>query len=301
MEKDTLGITILVGALVLFILFVYIQSLRSFRNKEDNRFNENLYQYRKTLYFLFVLLVGFLWLFKLIAIDNWQTLIILAGIVVFIDIFVFSTPTITKIWQTELQAYDPLKTYIQENSYIEEKQQNKLNYFSQMVQIAPFVKSEIDKEKLPFLDTLGLFLNYYSTTFGLSVHLYEVLIKEDNGSIEDALINNFVKILETIKQRHTLDWDSMLDNLEIDNNDERSDIEEFIMEKLWGGEIVALDREEKHGKGMAYICPVFVGDNHTLIIFIEEIQQRVYEIDALFITNLAFLFCFLEDQNAVEN
>lgn len=296
MEKETLGISILVGTLVLFILFVYIQSLFSFRNKEDNRFNENLYQYRKTLYFLFVLLVGVLWLVKVITIDDWQTLIILAGIVIFIDIFVFSTPTITKIWQTEFQAYDPLKTYIQENSYIEEKQQNKLNYFSQLIQIAPFIKSEIDKEQLPFLDALGLFLNYYSITFGLGAHLYEVTIKDNDG---DALSNDFIKILQTIKQTHTLDWESMLDNLDIDTNDS-NDIERLIIETLWNGDIVGLDREEKHGKGMAHICPVFVGDNHTFIIFLEEIQQRVYEIDALFITNLAFLFCFLEDQNLAE-
>lgn len=54
LEKEALGFSILIGILLLFILYVYIQSWRSFRNKEDNRFNENLYQYRKTLYFFYL-------------------------------------------------------------------------------------------------------------------------------------------------------------------------------------------------------------------------------------------------------
>lgn len=283
-------ISVLVGALLLFILFVYIQSWRSFRNKEDNRFNENLYQYRKTLYFLFVLSLIAFWIIDFISIDDWKRLVILAGIAVFIDIFVFSTPTIKSIWKTEFQSYDPLKTYIQENSYIEEKQQNKLNYFSQLLQIAPLIKSDIDKKQLPFPDALELFLSYYADTFGLRIHLYEVKAKDNE--IEYEPIDIFIKIIQIIKQTHTLDWESMPDNLTI--NDER-DIEEAIIETLWNGNIVALDREEKHGKGMAHICPVFAGENHTFVLFIEEVYQRVYEIDALFITNLACLFCFLED------
>ncbi|MGP4041809.1 type II toxin-antitoxin system SpoIISA family toxin [Gracilibacillus sp. D59] len=296
MDKETLGISILVGVLLLFILFVYIQSLRSFSNKEDNRFNENLYQYRKTLYFLFVLSVGILWIIDIISIVDWEMLVILAGMVIFIDIFVFSTPTIKKIWRAEFQSYDPLKTYIQENSYIEEKQQDKLNYFSQLIQVAPFVKSDIDKKQLDFPDSLGLFLNYYADTFGLRVHLYEV--KTEN--IECEPIDVFINTIQTVKQTHTLDWESMVDNLTIDN--EKSSLtESFIVETLWNGDIVALDREEKHGKGMAHICPIFVRENHTFILFIEEIHQRIYEMDALFLTNLAFLFCFLEDQNLVKN
>ncbi|MFD2657247.1 type II toxin-antitoxin system SpoIISA family toxin [Gracilibacillus thailandensis] len=296
MEKETVIISILVGVLLLFILFVYIQSLRSFHDKEDNRFTENLYQYRKTLYFLFVLVIGALWLVEIISIDDWQKLVILAGMAVFIDIFVFSTPTIKKIWKTEFQSYDPLKTYIQENSLIEEKQQDKLNYFSQLLQIAPFIKSDIDKKQLDFPDSLNLFLSYYADTFGLRVHLYEVKPKDLEAEYET--IDIFIKTIQTIKQTHTLDWESMLDNLVIDNED---NIEKVIMETLWNGDIVALDREEKHGKGMAHICPAFVGENHTFILFIEEIHERVYEIDALFITNLACLFCFLEDEKLVTN
>ncbi|WP_018931549.1 type II toxin-antitoxin system SpoIISA family toxin [Gracilibacillus lacisalsi] len=296
MEKETVIISILVGVLLLFILFVYIQSLRSFHDKEDNRFTENLYQYRKTLYFLFVLVIGALWLVEIISIDDWQKLVILAGMAVFIDIFVFSTPTIKKIWKTEFQSYDPLKTYIQENSLIEEKQQDKLNYFSQLLQIAPFIKSDIDKKQLDFPDSLNLFLSYYADTFGLRVHLYEVKPKDLETEYEP--IDIFIKTIQTIKQTHTLDWESMLDNLVIDNED---NIERVIMETLWNGDIVALDREEKHGKGMAHICPAFVGENHTFILFIEEIHERVYEIDALFITNLACLFCFLEDEKLVTN
>ncbi|SFL80477.1 Toxin SpoIISA, type II toxin-antitoxin system [Gracilibacillus orientalis] len=296
MGKETLVISILIGVLLLFILFVYVRSLRSFSNKEDNRFNENLYQYRKTLYVLFVLSIGTLWLAEVISIDDWQRLVILAGMAVFIDIFVFTTPTIKKIWKTEFQAYDPLKTYIQENSLIEEKQQDKLNYFSQLLQIAPFIKSDIEKKQLNFPESLDLFLCYYADTFGLRVHLYEVKAKDIE--IEHEPIEVFIKTIQTIKQTHTLDWGSMPVNLAV--NDE-GNTERLIMETLWNGDIVALDREEKHGKGMAHICPIFVGENHTFILFIEEIHQRVYEIDAMFITNLACLFCFLEDQNLVEN
>lgn len=290
MGKETIVITILVGTLLLFILFVYIQSWRSFFKKEDHRFNENLYQYRKTLYFLFVLSIVALWIVEFISIDEWQRLAVLAGITIFIDIFVFSTPTIKSIWKTEFQSYDPLKTYIQENSYIEEKQQNKLNYFSQLLQIAPLVKSDIDKKQLVFSDALALFLSYYADTFGLRVHLYEV--KPKDNELEYEPLDIFIKTIQTIKQTHTLDWESMPDNLVVDDE---NNAEDTIIETLWNGDIVALDREEKHGKGMAHICPVFAGENHTFVLFIEETHQRVYEMDALFITNLACLFCFLEE------
>ncbi|QGH35012.1 hypothetical protein GI584_13600 [Gracilibacillus salitolerans] len=296
MEKEALVISILVGVLLSFILFVYIQSLRSFHNKEDNRFNENLYQYRKTLYVLFVLSIGTLWLIEFISLDDWKKLVILAGLAIFIDIFVFSTPTIKKIWRTEFQNYDPLKTYIQENSLIEEKQQDKLNYFSQLLQIAPFIKSDIEKKQLDFPNSLNLFLSYYADTFGLRVHLYEVKPKDIETEYEPMEV--FIKTIQTIKQTHTLDWGTMPVNLELDNE---VNTDRLVMDTLWNGDIVALDREEKHGNGMAHICPVFVGENHTFILFIEEIHQRVYEMDALFITNLACLYCFLEDQNLVRN
>lgn len=294
MEKETIGITILVGVLLVFILFVYIQSWRSFRNKEDNRFTENLYQYRKTLYFLFVISIGMLWVFKIILIHHWQTLVVLAGIVIFIDIFVFSTPTIKKIWRAEFQAYDPLKTYIQENSFIEEMQRDKLNYFSQLIQIAPLIRADIEMRQLTFAASLELFLSYYADNFGLRVHLYELNKLDTDFEPVDVFINT----IQTIKQTHTLDWESMMD-FETTTNDNNS-IEIYIVEKLWNGEIVALDREEKHGKGMAHLCPIFAGEQRDILLFIEETHQRVYEMDALFITNLAFLFSFLESENLMD-
>ncbi|WP_281269243.1 type II toxin-antitoxin system SpoIISA family toxin [Paraliobacillus ryukyuensis] len=216
----------------------------------------------------------------------------LVAIVIFIDIFVFSTPTITKIWKTEFQAYDPLKTYIQENSFIEEKQRDKLNYFSQLIQIAPYIKSEIELQHNDFLEGLGAFLNYYAEGFGLCIHLYNVETVADQS--EDERMNEFLDTIHRIKQTHTLDWLCMLDNLDVQGD---SDAEEVVIDNLWSGEIVALDREEKHGKGMSHLCPIFVGDDYIFILFIEEIYQRIYEIDALFITNLAFLYCYLETQN----
>src|SRR5699024_6730974 len=219
------------GILLVFILFVYIQSWRSFLNKEDNRFNENLYQYRKTLYFLFILSIGILWIFNIIFIHDWQTLIVLAGTVVFVDIFVFSTPTIKKIWRAEFQAYDPLKTYIQENSFIEEMQRDKLNYFSQLIQIAPSLKSDIETRQLPFALSLELFLSYYVDSFGLRVHLYEVNKMETDFQPVDI----FLKTIQTIKQTHTIDWESMIDSEAIPTDS--TSIEMYIVEKLLHGEI----------------------------------------------------------------
>src|SRR5690625_3066431 len=86
--------------LLIFICFVYYRSWKSFYNKDDNRFKENLNQYRKTLYFIFVLIVGTLSLFKIIDKNDWQYLLMGAAMVIFIDISVFSTPTIKRIWNT---------------------------------------------------------------------------------------------------------------------------------------------------------------------------------------------------------
>lgn len=295
LEKEALGFSILIGILLLFILYVYIQSWRSFRNKEDNRFNENLYQYRKTLYFLFVLCLGILWIVQILSIKDWQTLLILAVIVVFIDISVFSTPTIKKIWRTEFQAFDPLKSYIQENSLLEERQKDKLNYFSQLIQIAPLIKSDIDSRDLEFSEALSIFLSYYAEAFGLRIHLYQVEANRQNEEQPYETIDLFIETIQIIKHTHTLDWSTMPDNLV--KPDETASSETIVIETLWNGDIVALDREEKHGKGMAHLCPVFVGEDEIFLLFIEEHHQRVYEMDALFLTNLACLFCFFEKQN----
>ncbi|ENH97547.1 hypothetical protein J416_06033 [Gracilibacillus halophilus YIM-C55.5] len=292
MDKETVSISVSVVVLLVFILYVYIQSWMSFREKGNNQFNENLYQYRKTLYVLFVLVIGMLLLMQTISIeDNWKLLMMLAGMIVFIDIFVFSTPTIKKIWKTEFQAYDPLKQYIQENSLIEEKQKDKLNYFSQLVQIAPFLKNDIAKKRLDIADSLALFLSYYADHFGLRVHLYNVGEKHKITSDVDHLFSEFGETLQAIKHTHTLDWCTMPSNI----TKEDEDAERTVVETLWNGDIIALDREDKHGKGIAHLCPIFVGED-IFVLFIEEIHQQVYEMDALFLTNLACLYCFLEHE-----
>ncbi|MDX8045914.1 type II toxin-antitoxin system SpoIISA family toxin [Gracilibacillus sp. S3-1-1] len=296
MGKTTFVIFVLAGILLSFILFVYIQSWRGFYNKEGNHFRENLYQYRKTLYVLFITSLFILWAMEVVTIDDWQRLAVLAVIIIFIDIFVFSTPTIKSIWKTEFQSYDPLKTYIRENTYMEERQQNKLNYFSQLLQITPLIKADIDQKQLSFPYALDLFLSYYANTFGLRVHLYEAKQKENELNAEP--MDEFFKTIQVIKQTHTLDWESMPDNLTMDDS---PNAEEKIVETLWNGDIVALDREEKHGKGMAHLCPIFAAENHLFILFIEETNQRVYEMDALFLSNLACLFCFLEEENFVKD
>lgn len=294
MAKEMWAASIFIAVLLLFILYVYVKSLRSYRNKEHNRFNENLYFYRKTLYVLYLSMIAIFWLLQLFTIKDWQTLLILAGVIVFIDIFIFSTPTITKIWKTEFQAYDPLKIYIQENSFMEEKQRDKLNYVSQLIQMAPIIKEEIKEMELPFHESLGIYLNYYAETFGLQLHIYQIARTSEASRSVNQRYEDFIKIIHIIKQTHTLDWESMLDNVDMLSSDYNYP-EKFIVNMLWNGEIIALDREEKHGKGMAHLCPIFIEDQYTFILFIEEQHQRVYEMDALFLTNLAFLFCFLEN------
>ncbi|HLS59715.1 MAG TPA: type II toxin-antitoxin system SpoIISA family toxin [Virgibacillus sp.] len=71
------------------------------QHKKTNRYKENLYHYHKTLYFIFVMIIGALSLFHIIDKKDWQYLLIGAAMIVFIDIAIFSTPPIKKIWNTE--------------------------------------------------------------------------------------------------------------------------------------------------------------------------------------------------------
>ncbi|MFD2762061.1 type II toxin-antitoxin system SpoIISA family toxin [Lentibacillus juripiscarius] len=82
-------------------------------------------------------MVGGLAFFQLIDKGDWQYLLMGAAVIIFVDIAVFSIPTIRKIWKTEFGSHDDIKEYIQKNDLMAENQQDKLNYFSELVQLAP--------------------------------------------------------------------------------------------------------------------------------------------------------------------
>lgn len=286
-EFHFLWVQIAIGIFLVFLISVYIVSAVNFF-KVENRYRENLPLYRKTLYFLFTVLIGVLGMLNQIRIEDWKYLLMAAIAVVFTDIAVLSTPTITKIWNAEFGSHDDAKKYIQQNATNERNRKAKLNYFSQLVQTAHFVKGKIAEQGLNEREAFQTFLNYYPNEFGLKMVLYRMGIRSEH---EEQISEEFRALITRIERVHSLNLEEMADIPKEDNRDSRSARERAI-QQVWNGTVLALNKEEEN---IAHICPIFIRGKDSYVIFLIEDTGTLLELDPLLITDLAYIYLGIAD------
>lgn len=99
------------------MILLIVLSLIYFWWRTD-KYVENLQAIRKSYYVLFFLLVCLGILTKQLQMSDWTMILSLASAAVFIDIAVFQTPDILKIWNTEFQHSNYIRKTIRKNEEV---------------------------------------------------------------------------------------------------------------------------------------------------------------------------------------
>lgn len=222
---------------------------------------------RKGLYFIFVsaLLGGFL--LDQISYQDWQLMLQLAAFIIFIDLSIFQTPNILKIWSAEFQHANAIADNIQRNEERIQHMNRKATIFTTIIQqtdshpiTLPSAKNGHD-----YLEKLELFLTRYTQEFDFSLKLYSLpLVDDDQFHI---LSSEFATLIDRTANTY---------NITIDNKDE-------IIDELLEANVQSV----KDGKHV--FIPLYGYDHHLLIILSAN-AENVIEIDTTNIINLIFFY-----------
>ncbi|WP_227522126.1 type II toxin-antitoxin system SpoIISA family toxin [Bacillus solitudinis] len=270
------------------IMLVFVVGNFAFFFFSPLKYHLSLRTIRKALYTLFIgaIIVGLL--VNEVKLSNWQFLLTLTAIVIFIDLALLLTPSIMKIWNTEFQYSDYVENIIMTNRKIQKGTMRRVGTMSEMIQDAGTYFSELQKEELrDKKKQLEKYLRMYAEKYGFLVQLWDLeydpieathLSSKQKEGLEEAEINSLADnfgFLEGIKR--------VLSDIERLNSFEFGKEKEVYAESLFQSEIVSLISED------SMIVPIYLDDGNMIVILKNE-KGELLEVDAIHITNLIVLF-----------
>ncbi|MDY0404358.1 type II toxin-antitoxin system SpoIISA family toxin [Virgibacillus sp. 179-BFC.A HS] len=221
---------------------------------------------RKGLYTLFIagLLVGLI----LGEIDDsdWKTILELAIGIIFIDLGVFQTPNILRIWSAEFQYANEIEENISMSKDRIQYMNRKSSFFSTIVQKAqddladnaPITSQE------EFQNQLLDFVNQYADAFGFSTRVH---VLTDDLEQEHEIKAEITQILYKTENLY---------NITIKD---KQDVEASLFDAQ-----SYVTSDERHA-----IIPIYEGDNNFLLTLAAH-EGNIIEIDLFHIINLVILF-----------
>ena len=220
---------------------------------------------RKGLYSLFIILIGIGLLSKDIDFSNWGLILTVAATVVFIDLSIFQTPNILKIWSAEFQHADTIVENIKKNEKRIRHMNMKANVFTLIVQraeellnhVGPVTKENYKKELISFIQN-------YTDQFDFQVNLY--YLPEDFYP-EDVFFQHIENAL--FKIGHT--YNAIFKD------------KEAVRDELIHAKVYPFDEN--------VIIPIYEG-THNFLLVISSKQEAIIEIDTTNIINLVTIFNF---------
>ncbi|CAM5220699.1 Type II toxin-antitoxin system toxin SpoIISA OS=Ureibacillus acetophenoni OX=614649 GN=SAMN05877842_1219 PE=4 SV=1 [Ureibacillus acetophenoni] len=271
--------------LLLFVIGNFIYFLKSQVN-----YSFHLRTLRKGLYSLFIGAVGLGVLFDEINLTNWQFILTLTTIIIFIDLAILLTPSILKIFSAEFQYADYVENIIMTNDKREKATLERVNTMSEMIQLA-----EEDFKQDPYLDDVLLdetveleqYLQRYSEQFGFIIQIFnfdyspfpisEIPSKDKSGLNDEELellseqlgfVNGIEKCLNKIER---------LNSFNLEEN------RQSYIEALANLKIVSLLKDD------SMIVPVDMEIRQYLIVLKNQ-KGVLLEVDAVHIINLIHIF-----------
>lgn len=265
---------------IVVLLFIVCTLLYFWMNTDG--YVENMQSIRKTYYVLFVFAVTVGILLEEIKIDDWQMILQLGALFVFIDIAVFQTPDVLKIWNTEFQHSNYIRKTIRKNEEVLGYNAQKVKNFTKVILESNNHFSNVENTNTWELyeKEIKSYLKRYADTFQFQVSVFGFEINQN----EDRLKENVYSAFEQVEMcyNYTIldkDWRGKLVGDLISGNSVQ------LSQKVEDKKPTTEDLRKK-----AFIV-AYYGENYNMLIGINSSNNvDVDGIDASHILNLANIF-----------
>lgn len=268
--------------LYIVVLLVFSLANLTFFIFKPLRYHVSLRTLRKTLYTLFIGAISLGLLLDEIRLADWELILTLTAIVVFMDIALLLTPSIMKIWSAEFHYTDYVEEIIKANDKIHKAMVYRVEAMSEMIQT--------NSELLPFRNytdqELRNYLDLYAEKFGFDIQIHRIPLIEfsaddaDPSVIEGLAAEEIEMLGESYRLnegiRMTVEQIKTINNFDFDSEEEDVEI-------LAQSAVVPLIEDE------SMLVPVFMETDQFIVVLKEDIGE-VLEVDAIHITNLIYLF-----------
>jgi hypothetical protein len=247
------------------------------------RYHLSLRTLRKTLYTLFIGAISIGLLTDELQLSNWEFILTLAAIVIFMDLAILLTPSIMKIWSAEFQYTDYVEDIIKTNDKIHKAMVYRVEAMSEMIQ----KNNELLSPSRNYTEQeLRNYLDLYAGKFGFNVQIHRVRDIEfsaddvDPSVLEGLAADEIQMLIEAYRLtegiRMTVEQIKTINNFVF--NSEEDDVETLAQSA-----VVSLVDDE------SMLVPVFM-DTDQFIVVLKKEMGDVLEVDAIHITNLIYLF-----------
>lgn len=247
------------------------------------KYHLSLRTLRKTLYTLFIGAISTGLLMDELQLSNWEFILTLTAIVIFMDLAILLTPSIMKIWSAEFQYTDYVEDIIKTNDKIHKAMVYRVEAVSEMIQ----KNNELLSPSRGYTEQeLNNYLDMYAEKFGFNVQIHRVrgiefsaddvdpAVKGGLAADEIQVLVEAYRLTEGI--RMTVEQIKTINNFDLNN-------EEEDVESLAQSAVVSLVDDE------SMLVPVFMNTDQFIIVLKKEMGD-VLEVDAIHITNLIYLF-----------
>jgi Ca2+/Na+ antiporter len=268
--------------LYIVVLLVFSVANLMFYIIKPLKYHLSLRTLRKTLYTLFIGTISFGLLMDELQLSNWEMILTLTAIVVFMDIAILLTPSIMKIWSAEFQYTDYVEDIIKTNDKIHKAMVYRVEAMSEMIQT--------NSELLPSRDytdqELRNYLDLYASKFGFDIQIHRIPpIEFSTDDVDPAVIEGLASgeiemLVETYRLKEGIRM--AIEQIKTINNFDFNSEEEDV-ETLAQSAVVSLVEDE------SMLVPVFM-ETDQFIVVLKEDMGDVLEVDAIHITNLIYLF-----------
>lgn len=223
---------------------------------------------RKTLYTLYIgaILMGLLT--EEIAMSNWKLLLTLSAFVLFIDLAILLTPSITKIWNAEFQYSEEVEENLEKNDRLLNSTLYRVQTMSNIIQNAGAYIDDLPFDEEGRMRSLKSFVDVYGIKYGLKTDLWEI------NSVYEVNEVSSEELKELISEQFTL----ISEMYGFEQDDKR----EENIELLANSSLIFVSNDD------FILIPVFMKGNN-MIVAIENKKGELLEVDGVHITNLIFL------------
>ncbi|MEL3971138.1 type II toxin-antitoxin system SpoIISA family toxin [Rossellomorea oryzaecorticis] len=269
--------------LYIVVLLVFSVANLVFFIFQPLKYHLSLRTLRKILYTLFIGAISIGLLMDELHLSNWEFILTLTAIVIFMDLAVLLTPSIMKIWSAEFQYTDYVEDIIKTNDKIHKAMVYRVEAMSEMIQknneLLPPSRSYTEQELKNYLDL-------YAEKFGFKVQIHRIRdIEFSADDVDPAVIGGLAadeiqmlveayRLTEGI--RMTVEQIKTINNFDL--NSEEEDVDSLAQSA-----VVSLVEDE------SMLVPVFMNTDQFIIVLKKEMGD-VLEVDAIHITNLIYLF-----------
>ncbi|QAS54764.1 type II toxin-antitoxin system SpoIISA family toxin [Halobacillus litoralis] len=245
------------------------------------RYRDNKRKFRRSLYALFIVILGIGYMLSVYTLENWQTLVTLAIVIIFADISVFSTPVIRKAGKFEFEQEQEINEYVEAYKKNELGLLMKVNKCTEQIQNAKEICGRIDND-LSYERSLEEFLQVYCDKFRINPYVYKI----DANADDEYFLNALGETIDTIAHRHTINFSTMSASFNTEEDFNESAAKDKVFEMLFDAEFIEIERPNIE---RFIIIPIYTMDK-TLIVVLQTDKGIIDNVDGPHITNLTYTF-----------